>query len=193
MFRSLITFIASLAVLAGCASSGKPTDDKPSGREERLIELHALVAGVDQSRRLLALESDFGQIAVLPVAEEFADFGKLRAGDPVVVSYAEAIVWQVKPSGTGATGISARETVSNPKPGEAPGGAIERAITITATITAFDTAGGTVTLTAPDGRSQTIAAPRREDLERIRVGDLVDITRSELRSLALRKKEATRD
>lgn len=192
MRPQLHAFLATLAVFAGCAS-GPTGGDRPSGREERLIELHAVVAGVDQNRRLLALQSNFGRIEVLTVGEEFADFEKLRAGDPVVVSYAEAIVWQVKPSGTGATGISARETVRNPKPGEAPGGAIERAITITATITAFDTAHGTVTLTAPDGRVQTIAAPRREDLERIRVGDLVDITRSELRSLALRKKETTRD
>ena len=63
--------------------------------------------------------------------------------------HTEAIAWQVKPSDKGAPGVSARETLSNPKPGESPGGAIERAITITATITAFDVARGTVTLADP--------------------------------------------
>jgi len=188
-----MVLVASLAFLAGCASGAKPADEKPSGREQTLVEMRAVVVGVDQKHRLLALEGDDGGRTVLPVAEEFRDFERARVGDQVVVSYTEAIAWQVKPSDKGAPGVSTRETLSNPRAGEAPGGAIERAITITATITAFDTAGGTVTLTAPDGRSQTIAAPRREDLERIRVGDLVDITRSELRSLALRKKETTRD
>jgi hypothetical protein len=182
----LLALAASLALLAGCASGGKPIDDKPSGREQRLVELRALVTGVDQQRRLLSLESDDGGIAVLPVAEEFRDFDKLRVGDPVVVSYTEAIAWQVKPADKGAPGISARETLSNPKPGEAPGGAIERVITITTTITAFDVARGTVTLTGPQGRSQTVKAHNPADLEHIRVGDLVDITYSEVRALAIR-------
>ena len=75
---------------------------------------------------------------VLPVAEEFRDFERARVGDQVVVSYTKAIAWQVKPSDKGAPGVSRRETLSNPGPGEAPGGAIERALTITATITALD-------------------------------------------------------
>jgi hypothetical protein len=169
-------------LLAGCASGGKPTDDKPSGREQRLIELRAVVTGVDQQRRLVALEGDDGGIVVLPVAEEFRDFDKLRLGDPIIVSYTEAIVWQVKPSDEGAPGVSARETLSNPK----PGGAIERAITITARITAFDVARGTVTLTGPQGRSQAFKAQRPADLEHIRVGDLVDITYSEALAVGMR-------
>ena len=94
MTSHLLALAASLALLAGCASGGKPNDDKPSGREQRLIELRAVVTGVDQQRRFVALEGDDGAIAVLPVAEEFRDFDKLRLGDPVVVSYTEAIVWQ---------------------------------------------------------------------------------------------------
>lgn len=186
MTSHLIAVAASLALLAGCASGGKPADDRPSGREQRLVEQRALVTGVDQQRRLLALEGDDGGTAVLPVAEEFRDFDKLRVGDRVVVSFTEAIAWQVKPADKGAPGVSARETLSNPKPGEAPGGAIERAITITATITAFDVARGTVTLTGPQGRSQTVKAHNPADLEHIRVGDLVDITYSEAVALAVR-------
>jgi len=186
MTSRLLPLVASLVLLAGCASGGKPTDDKPSGREQSLIEVRALVTGVDQQRRLLTLKGDDGGVVVLPVAEEFRDFDKLRVNDPVVVSYTEAIAWQVKPSDKGALGISARETLSNPKPGESPGGAIEHAITITATITAFDVARGTVTLTGPEGRSQTIKVKRPEDLEHVRAGDLVDITYSKAVALSVR-------
>jgi hypothetical protein len=189
--RYLLAVLASLALLAGCASAGKPaggkpSGEKPSGREQTLIELRAVVSGVDQQRRLLALQSDDGATAVIPVAEEFRDFEKLRVGDPVVVSYTQAIAWQVKPADKGATGVSTREALSNPRPGEAPGGAIERAITVTATITAFDTARGTLTIAGPQGSSQTVKADKPADLEGIRVGDLVDITYSEVRALAVR-------
>lgn len=182
-----IVLVASLALLAGCASGGKPADEKPSGREQTLVEMRAVVIGVDQKHRLLALEGDDGGRMVLPVAEEFRDFERARVGDQVIVSYTEAIAWQVKPSDKGAPGVSTRETLSNPRAGEAPGGAIERAITITATITAFDVARGTVTLTGPQGRSNTLKAHRPADLEKIRVGDLVDITYSEALAVGIRQ------
>jgi len=179
-------FISVVALLAGCASAGKPADEKPRGREQALVEVRAVVIGVDQKHRLLALESDDGGRMILPVAEEFRDFERARVGDQVVVSYTQAIAWQVKPADEGAPGVSARETLSNPRPGDAPGGAIERALTITATITALDVARGTVTLTAPQGKSQTFAAQRPADLEKVRVGDLVEITYSEALAVGVR-------
>ena len=182
----IIALAASLALLAGCASGGKPADEKPSGREQALVEMRAVVIGVDQVNRLLALEAADGGRLVLPVAEEFRDFDRARVGDQVVVSHTQAIAWQVKPSDKGAPGVSSRETLSNPRPGEAPGGAVERAITITATITAFDVAGGIVTLTGPQGNRQTFIAHRPADLEKIRIGDLVDITYSEALAVSLR-------
>ena len=178
--------VASLALLAGCASGGKPSDGKPGGREQTLVEMRAVVIGVDQKHRLLALESDDGGRVVLPVAEAFRDFERARVGDQVVVSYTQAVAWQVKPSDKGAPGVSTRETLSNPRPGEAPGGTIERAVTITATISAFDPARGTVTLTGPQGRSQTFEVHRPADLEKLRVGDLVDITYSEALAVGVR-------
>lgn len=182
----LFALAATLALLAACATGDKPADEKPGGREQMLVEARAVVIGVDQKHRLLALETDDGRRMVLPVAEEFRDFERARVGDQVVVSYTEAIAWQVKPAGKGAPGLSAHESFSNPKPGEAPGGAIERAVTITATITAFDVARGTVTLTGPQGKAQTFKAHRPADLQKIRVGDLVDITYSEALAVGVR-------
>lgn len=184
--RYLLALLAVPALLTGCATIGQPTDGKPTGHEQTLIELRALVTGVDQRRRLLALQTDDGSRAVIPVAEQFRDFEKLHVGDAVVVSHTQAIAWQVKSADKGAPSMSQRETLSNPRPGEALGGAIERAITITATITAFDVERGTVTLTGPDGQAQTVTAHNPADLLRIRVGDLVDITYSEVRALAVR-------
>ena len=182
----IAALLAIATVLAGCASPGKPADEKPGGREQTLVEMRAVVIGVDQKHRLLALESDDGGRMVLPVAEEFRDFERARVGDQVVVSYMQAIAWQVKPADKGAPGLSARETLSNPRPGEAPGGTIERALTITAMISAFDPARGTVTLTGPQGSSRTFEVRRPADLEKLRVGDLVEITYSEALAVGVR-------
>lgn len=184
--RYLTALLASLSILAGCATGAQPTDDGPTGHEQTLTELHAVVTGVDQPHRLLALRTDDGSTAVIPIAEEFRDFEKLRVGDPVVISRTEAIAWRVRPADKGAPGVSERNTLSNPAPGEAPGGMVEHAITITATITSFDLAHGTATLAGPQGRSETVKVKNPSDLERVHVGDLVDITYSEARALAVR-------
>jgi hypothetical protein len=190
--RYLPALLASLVLLGACATGMQPTPDKqtdarPAGRDQTLIELRAVVTGVDQQHRLLALRSDDGSSVVIPVAEVFRDFEKLRVGDAVVVSHTQAIAWQVKPSDKGAPSVSERQTLSNPSPGEGPGGAVEHAITITTTITAFDVADGTVTLAGPEGRPQTVKVKNPADLGHIRVGDLVDITFSEVRALAIRQ------
>ena len=65
------------------------------------------------------------------------------------------------------------------KPGEKPGGQVGRSITLTTTITAIDTANGTVTLTGPQGNSRTIKAANPDNLKKVQVGDLVEITYSE--------------
>jgi len=135
MTSRLLALAATLALLAGCASGGKP-GDKPSGAEQTLIELRAVVAGVDQQRRRVTLTSDDGEVLVLPVAEEFPDFDKLRPGDAVIVSYTERISREVVGVDGGAGGANGRESLSAPTPGESPGGAAGSVIKITASITA---------------------------------------------------------
>ena len=187
MRRHLIAIATAAALLGGCATALKQAEEKPSGREQTaLVEMRAVVAALDPERRLVALKRDDGVVAVIPVAQEFRDFDKLHLGDVVMVSYSEAIAWQVKSSDSGAPGRSERAVLSNPKPGESPGGAMERAITVTATITGLDVSRGTVTLTGPQGTAQTIKVRSAEDLDRVRIGDLVDITYSEVRALTLR-------
>ena len=188
-----LVLAATFALLAACASGPNPADDKPGGREQTLVEIRAVVIGVDQQRRLIALESDDGERMVLPVAEQFRDFEHARVGDQVVISNTKAIAWQVKPSAKGASGMSTRETLTNPAPGEARGGAIERAVTVTATITAMDVARGTVTVTGPQGKSLTFAVHKPSDLEKVRVGDLVDTTYSEALAVGVRQQAKERN
>lgn len=181
-----IAAAAIIAALGGCATM-KDADEKPSGRERMtLIEMRAVVVGVDHDRRLVGLKTSDGAATVIPVAQEFRDFEKLHAGDEVMVSYTEAIAWKVKPSGSGAPGASASQTLSNAKAGEPAGGAMENAITITATIGAIDRERGTVTLDAPDGSEQVVKVNTPADLDHVRAGDLVDITYSQVRALSLR-------
>lgn len=101
MTSRLLALAATLALLASCASGGTPSD-KPGGGEQTLIELRAVVAGVDQQRRHVTLKSDDGEILVLPVAEEFPDFDQLHLGDAVIICYTEKISREAIPVGGAA-------------------------------------------------------------------------------------------
>jgi hypothetical protein len=85
----------------------------------------------------------------------------------------------VKKPGDGVLGASVAEGAERAKLGEKPGAAGARITTVTATITAIDKAAMTVTLRGPDGESTTVKARDPQKLDRVSVGDLVDITYTE--------------
>jgi hypothetical protein len=177
----VLSIVMTLALLAGCAAT-----QKPSGRMEDVVEARAMVTGIDLPQRLVALKDEKGQEIVVEVSEAVRNLDQVKVGDEVVVSYTEALAWQVKAAGEGAPGVSTGTDVTRAKPGDKPGGTVGRTVTVSATITAIDMAHDTVTLTGPGGRSQTIKARDPANLRKVQVGDLVDITYSEAVAIAVR-------
>jgi hypothetical protein len=173
--------VTMLALMGGCAAPQKPT-----GKMEDVTEARATVTAVDQAQRLVTLKDEKGEEVVIEVPQEVKNLNQVKVGDEVVVSYTEALAWQVKPAGQGAPGVSADEGVTTAKPGDKPGVGARSAVTLTTTITAIDLALGTVTLTGPGGNSKTIKARDPANLKKVQVGDLVDITYSEAVAVAVR-------
>jgi len=177
--RMLVTLM-TFALLAVCATQ------KPSGRMEDVIESRATVTAIDLPQRLVTLKDQQGREVVVEVSDQVKRLNEVNVGDQVVVSYKQALAWQVKPSSQGAPGVSAQDTVNRAPPSEKPGGTVGRTVTMTTTITGIDLANGTVTLTGPSGGSQTFKARDPENLKKVKVGDLVDITYTEAVAIALR-------
>jgi hypothetical protein len=171
----------ALALFAGCAAT-----QKPSGRMEDVVEARATVTAVDLPQRVVTLQGERGDEFVVQATDEVRNLDQVKVGDEVVVSYTEAVAWQVKPASAGAPGVSTEEAVTRAKPGDKPGGRVGQSVTVTATITAIDMANDTVTLTGPGGRSQTIKARDPANLRKVQVGDLVDITYTEAVAIAVR-------
>jgi len=166
----LFAVVVAVAMFAGC------TSQKPGGKMENVVEASVTVTAIDLSQREIALKDSKGSTVVVEVPDEVKNLEQMRVGDEVVVSYTEALAWQVKPAAKGAPGVSADTGMATAKPGDRPGATAGRTINLTATITGIDLANGTVTLTGPDGISQTIKARDPSNLNKVQVGDLVDIT-----------------
>jgi hypothetical protein len=184
--RILVAAIAAAALLSACASPNQQTAAKPSGRMEGVTEARATVTAVDPAQRVVTLKDTSGEEFDVQVTDAVKNFDQIKVGDEVVASFTEAVAWQVKPAGQGAPGVSADAQASAAKPGDKPAASVGRSVTVTTTITALDTAQGTVTITGPGGESRTIKARDPNNLKKVQVGDLVDITYSEAVALAVR-------
>jgi hypothetical protein len=123
---------------------------------------------------------------VVLVSDRVKRLDEVKVGDELVVSYTEALAWEVKPADKGAPGVSTQESETRAPASESPGATVGRTVNVTATITAIDLAKDTVTLTGPRGGSWTFKARDPANLKKVQVGDLVDITYSEAVAIAVR-------
>jgi len=181
MTLRMFAVIISLALFAGCA-----TTQMPSGRTADVVESRATVTAIDSQKRLLTLKDSGGKETVVEAGPVVKNFDQIKVGDEVVISFTEALAWQVKAAGQGAPGISSQDEVTRAQSGERPGATVGSSVTITATITAIDMANATVTLTGPGGKSRTIKARNPANLRKVKVGDLVDITYSEALAVSVK-------
>jgi hypothetical protein len=153
---------------------------------EDVLEARATVTAVDQQRRLVTLRGQDGQEWVVEAGDAVKNLNQIKPGDVVVVTYTEALAWQVKPAGQGAPGVSTKDAITPPVAGGRPGGSVGSSTTVTATITGIDPANGTVTLTGPGGNARTIKVRDPANLKKAKVGDLVEITYSEALAVSVR-------
>jgi Cu/Ag efflux protein CusF len=166
--------------LAGCATGTAPAATPPSGTlGEQTETATATVEKIDHETRQVTLRRADGSSAMLRVGPEARNLAQVEQGDEVVVTYRESLAYEVKRAGQATPGATLAATAARAKPGEKPGGIEARQLSVTSTIEAIDTRGGTVTLKGADGETITTKVRDPEQLKRVRVGDLVELTYTE--------------
>jgi len=162
--------------------------EPPSGTvEQSMVSVRATVEAVNLKKRLVTLRKPDGGLVTIEAGEEVRNLPQVKKGDHVVATYYEAIAYAVRRPGEAAPGVTVAETVERAKPGEKPAGAGVREVTITATIEAIDKKKPSVTLKGPGGKVVTVVPREPKNLERVAVGDLVDITYTEAVAISVEK------
>ena len=160
----------------------------PSGTiGANLVTATARVKALDQQTRRVTLERADGSEVTLYADDTVRNLPQVKVGDEVKASYYESLAYEVKKPGTATPGVTVAEEAARAKPGEQPAGAGTRVTTIIATITGIDKAAGTVTLQGSTGRATTIKARDPRNLDRVAVGDLVEITYTEAVAVSVEK------
>jgi len=182
---------------AGCAASTKvasptaaaaPAEPVSGTVGENLVSATAKVKAIDLKTRHVTLQRPDGSLIKFVASDEVRNLPQVKVGDEVTVTYYESLAYEVRKAGAGTPGVAVSEGAARAKPGEKPGAIAGRVATVTATIEAIDKAARTVTLRGPDGETSTFKARDPQKLDRVSVGDLVDITYTE--ALAISVNEA---
>jgi hypothetical protein len=164
------------------------TAEPPSGTvAQNMVYVRATVVAVDQKKRLVTLRKADGGTDTIAVDEQVRNLPQVKKGDQVVVTYYEAVAYAVRRPGEATPGVTVAEGVARAKKGEKPAGVGVREVTVTATIEAIDKKKPSVTLKGPGGKVVTVVPRDPKNLERVAVGDLVDITYTEELAIAVEK------
>jgi hypothetical protein len=189
VFVAVVIFVLSFAVMGlaqekkgDTASAGK----KPSVYKEKVVTGTATVEAIDLEKRIVTLKRADGSVFDLAVGKEARNLPQVKVGDEVVVKYYESIAVQVTKPGA-AEGSQVKETVARAKPGEKPGGAVTKQVTVTATVEKIDKKKMIATLRGPEGKVVDVKVRNPKNLENVNVGDQVVITYTEAVAVSVEK------
>lgn len=181
LFRQTIPghLIPLLVLLGACASQPAPVSHSDVSVTE------ATVTAVDVSQRRVTLKERDGSESTVTVDEVVKNLDQVEVGDVLRITQTQTVAWQIRKTGEASPDVSVQDSATTAKPGEKPAMQKGRTVNVTATITAIDPEKSTVTLRGPEGNLQTVKAANPDNLKKVAVGDLVDISYTESIAIAV--------
>lgn len=181
---SWVFAIALAAGVAGCAPYPTVTTQTVIVAGVGPVEIEQLdveIVDVQPAERIVLVRQG-GRSWHVAVPEVFGNLMNIQPGDRVEIRRIEGVILGARRARKGARpGIVYTEAVSGPPFHNLPDKFVVRSLTVTAQFQAFDPTTGIVSFVGPLGpRSLTVVDPViKEDLRRIRRGDMVSLTFAE--------------
>jgi hypothetical protein len=149
-----------------------------------VVKITALVEAIDHAARTATLKGPRGNVVTVDVGPEVKNFDQIKAGDLVVLTYAEALSLELKKGGSGIRERSERTDVRKPQAGGTPGAGARRDVTVMADVVAVDPKASTITLRGPK-RTVTLKVRNPDHFKVVKVGDQVEATYTEAVALSI--------
>jgi hypothetical protein len=193
--------ISLLLICVGCAAQDKnvaepsatvieersPAGQPLAGVDAVVVKVTTKVKSVDLATRHVTLIGPEGEALTVKAGEHIQRLDEVKPGDAVVVDYLQAVAFEVRPptaeekANPTVMGAGAARAEKSMAPAAAVAGIVRSIVTISK----IDKKAGTVTVTLPGGRTETIKAKHPENLERIKVGDTAAVSYTEAVGLNL--------
>lgn len=143
---------------------------------ESIVET-ATVEAINHGTRELTLKTEDGRYHVITAADEVKRFNELKVGDVITARYYENITIRLK--APGEKDVDVAKAADTQGKGARPGGTVAGQRTITATITQLDPKVPSITFKGPNNWTYSSRVADRKAIEKVKVGDKVDITWTE--------------
>ena len=151
----------------------------------RVLEMRAVVVGLDKAARTLDLKGPKGRVVTLTAAEEVRNYDQIQLGDHVVARFMQALTLELKKGGTGIMERTDAKDAVQAKPGERPGVAVGRQVHVIANVVAVNKKAMTVTLKGPKGNYVDLQLQDPKQIAKVKVGDQVEAVFTEAVALTV--------
>ena len=154
---------------------------------ESQLTLTGTVEAVDHTARTVTIRMTQGNAVTLDVPPTAVRFNQVKVGDTVTATYFDRISIRMKPAGEAAVDRTMEPTTVG-TPGDLPGATRTRQRVATVTITGWDPVNKVVTFNGPTGipySRRLLDSTDPKIVEGLKVGDRVDVTRTEAVTLAV--------
>ena len=148
------------------------------------VNVQAKITKIDKKTREVTLKGPQGNEMTIEAGPEVKNFAKLKVGDSVDVQYVESLVLELKKGGGMPVERKDEHAMTAAKPGEKPGAAAGRRVTVVGDVVNVDTATKTVTVKGPK-RTVDLHVEDPEQLKLIAKGDQVQATYTEAAALSV--------
>ena len=180
-----IAFAAGAPPMPIIAQAKTDQEAAPKRIDARVVTVRGTVEAIDKDKQTVTLKGPNRSLTLRVRDPKRLD--AIKVGDPVVGKYYESLMIEVKKPGESTPGATAQQAVGTSKPGETPAGAVAQQISVTATIVAIDKTAQTATIKGPEGNTVTVKARDPKNLDKVKVGDNVEITYTEALAISLDK------
>ena len=146
--------------------------------------VQAKITKIDQKTREITLQGPQGHEVTIEAGPEVKNFAQLKAGDMVDVQYLESLVLELKKGGGMPVERTEEQAKTSARPGETPGAAGGRRVTVVGDVIDVDTAANKVTVKGPK-RTVVLDVADPEQLKMIAKGDQVQATYTEAAAVSV--------
>ncbi|MBE2262480.1 MAG: hypothetical protein IAE92_07045 [Burkholderiaceae bacterium] len=158
------------------------------------VKVTATVTAIDQATRKVKLKTAAGKTIDLVVRDDVKNLAQVKVGDQLVVQFVQALTLQVKKGG-GIRSSTQTTDSAQAKPGEKPGAAEGREVTMVGDVLAVDPKKKTITVKGPGGNIIDLNVQNPEHFKVVKKGDQIELVYVEAVAVAVEpapKKAATK-
>lgn len=137
------------------------------------IKVFALVTAINKATRTISLKGPEGRSFDVVAGDAVKNFAQIKVNDEVIVEYIRALTLEVKKGGGPSSRVDSADAV-RAKPGEKPGVAVGRQVTIIADVIDVNPKEKTITVKGPKGNIVELEVKNPDHFKVVKKGDQVE-------------------